>query len=271
MSKKGMQGLHLFSPQWKPRYSTISRVEPLTEKRMKTLKVLVFLAFAGTVAYLIFFTSPGNLFLTPEGRKELVGKIDLLVRAAGPFGPLFFILIYTLGVLGLPATPFNAAGAIIFGKYIGTAYNIVGAALGASLSFVLGRYLLRDFAKGLLTGKLGELDRKAEKHGFSLVFYLRIVLFPFIVLNYGAGVTRIRFGDFFWGTFLGTMPAIVIVSYFFGSLKEIIATYRGPADLLQFDVLVPVALLGFSFFIPAIVRRIRGEPLSETAPAAEPE
>jgi uncharacterized membrane protein YdjX (TVP38/TMEM64 family) len=84
-------------------------------------------------------------------------------------------------------------------------------------------------------------------------------------------VTRIRFGDFFWGTFLGTMPAIVIVSYFFGSLKEIIATYRGPADLLQFDVLVPVALLGFSFFIPAIVRRIRGEPLSETAPAAEPE
>jgi uncharacterized membrane protein YdjX (TVP38/TMEM64 family) len=171
----------------------------------------------------------------------------------------------------LPATPFNAAGAIIFGKYIGTAYNIVGAALGASLSFVLGRYFLRDFAKGLLIGKLGKLDRKAEKHGFSLVFYLRIVWFPFIVLNYGAGATRIRFGDFFWGTFLGTMPAIVIASYFFGSLKEIIASYEGPGDLLQFNVLFPVGLLLFSFFLPPIVRRIRGEPLSEPAPAAEPE
>lgn len=271
MSKKGPQGLHLFSPQGKSRYSTIFRMELLTGKRMKILKVLVFLVFAGTVAYLLFFSSLGNLFLSPEGRKELVGKIDLLVRAAGPFGPLFFIIIYTLGVLGLPATPFNAAGAIIFGKTIGTAYNIVGAALGASLSFVLGRYLLKDFAKSLLIGKLGELDRKAEKHGFSLVFYLRIALFPFIVLNYGAGVTRIRFGDFFWGTFLGTMPAIVIVSYFFGSLKEIVATYRGPADLLQFDVLVPVALLVFSFFLPVIVRKIRGEAPPKPVPAAESE
>jgi uncharacterized membrane protein YdjX (TVP38/TMEM64 family) len=271
MSKKGPQWVVLFSPQGKSRYSTISRMELLTGKRMKTLKVLVFLVFAGTVAYLLFFTSQGNLFLTPEGRKELVGKIDLLVRAAGPFGPLFFVVIYTLGVLGLPATPFNAAGALIFGKVTGTICNVVGATLGASLSFVLGRYFLRDFAKGLLLGKLGELDRKAEKHGFSLVFYLRIVWFPFIFLNYGAGATRIRFSDYFWGTFFGTMPAIVIASYFFGSLKEIIASYEGPADLFQFDVLFPVGLLLFSFLLPAIVRKIRGEAPPKPVPAAEPE
>jgi len=271
MSKKGPQGLHLFSPQGKSRYSTIFRMELLTGKRMKILKVLVFLVFAGTVAYLLFFSSLGNLFLTPEGRKELVGKIDLLVRAAGPFGPLFFIIIYTLGVLGLPATPFNAAGAFIFGKVTGTICNVVGATLGASLSFVLGRYFLRDFGKNLLIGKLGELDRKAEKHGFSLVFYLRLALFPFIVLNYSAGVTRIRFGDYFWGTFFGILPSVIIVSFFFGSLKEIVATYRGPADLLQFDVLVPAALLVFSIFLPSIVRKIRGEAPPKSVPAAESE
>ncbi len=246
-------------------------MEPSSRNRIQALKVVVFLVFASTVAYLLFFTPAGNLFLTPEGRKELVGRIDALVSAAGPLGPLFFILIYSLGVLGLPATPFNAAGAIIFGKHVGTACNIAGAALGASLSFVLGRYLLREFAKGLLVGRLGELDRKAEKHGFSLIFYLRLLLFPFIVLNYGAGVTRIRFRDYFWGTFLGTMPSIVIVSYFFGSLKEIVARYRGPADLLRFDVLVPAALLVFSFLLPVIVRRIRGKAPPETVPAAESE
>lgn len=246
-------------------------METVTGKRINAIKFAIFLAFAGTVGYLLFFTPLGERFLTPEGRREVVARIDLLVRSAGPFGPELFILIYMLGVLWLPATPFNAAGAFIFGKVTGTLCNIVGATLGATLSFVLGRYFLRNFAKGMLRGKLDELDRRAEKHGFSLVFYLRIVWFPFILLNYGAGATRIRFGDYFWGTFLGTMPAIVITSYFFGSLKGIIASYKAPDDLLQFDVLFPAALLGFSFFLPPIVRRIRGEKPPETASVAETE
>ncbi len=252
-------------------YSTIPRVEILTGKRIKNIKFAVFLAFACTVGYFLFFSPLGDQFLTPEGRKEMMERIDRLVRSAGPFGPALFVLLYSFGVLGLPATPFNAAGAFIFGKLTGTFCNILGATLGATLSFFLGRYFLRDFAKGLLFGKLGELDRKAEKHGFSLVFYLRIVWFPFIFLNYGAGATRIRFGDYFWGTFLGTMPAIVIASYFFGSLKEIIASYERPGDLFQFDVLFPAVLLLFSFFLPPIVRRIRGETSLEPDPATEPE
>jgi len=62
---------------------------------------------------------------------------------------------------------------------------------------------------------------------------------------------------------------MVIVSLFFGSLKEIIASYRRPGDLLQFDVLFPVALLAFSFLLPGIVRRIRGEPLPDAAVETE--
>ena len=253
------------------RYSTISRMEISTGEKFKIIKFAVFLAFAGTVGYLLFLTPVGDRLLTPEGRKEMVARIDYFVRSAGPFGPELFILIYTLGVLCLPATPFNAAGAFIFGKITGTFCNVLGATLGATLSFVLGRYFLRDFAKGLLFGKLRELDRKAEKYGFAIVFYLRIVWFPFIFLNYGAGATRIRFGDYFWATFLGTMPAIVIASYFFGSLKEIVASYTRPADLFQFDVLFPVGLLLLSFFLPPLVRRIRGEPSLDVDPATGPE
>lgn len=243
----------------------------MPENRKKTVKFLTFLAVAAAGAYFLFFTSAGNELFTPQGRKALVGRIDLFVRSAGPFGPAVFVAIYALAVLGLPATPFNAAGAFIFGKVTGTLCNVLGATLGASISFLLARYFLRDFARGFLTGKLGELDRKAERHGFSIVFYLRIVWFPFIVLNYGAGATRIRFGDYFWGTFFGALPSIVIASYFFGSLKEIVASYRGPADLLQFDVLFPAALLAFSFFLPSLVRRLRGERPYDTGTAAETE
>lgn len=227
------------------------------------LKIAIFLVFAGLAAYVLFMTPFGSLFLSPDGRKELVGRMDRIVRGAGIFGPAVFVLLYGLGVLALPATPFTAAGALIFGKYVGAACNILGCLAGASASFLLGRYFLRDFAERLLKGKLGTLDRKAEAHGFTIIFYLRIFWFPFIVLNYAAGATRIRFPDYFWGTFFGILPAVAIVSFFFGNLREIAAAFRGPADLLQADILVPAALLILSFFLPAAVKRIRkmrGEP-----------
>ncbi len=236
----------------------------MTASVWKIIKFAVFLAFVGAVAYLLLFTPIGARLLSPEGRKELVDGIDRAVRAAGVFGPAVFVLIYGVGTLALPATPFSAAGSFIFGRYAGAAVNVAGVALGASLAFFLARYFLRDLAKSLLVGRLADLDRKAEEHGFPVVFYLRIVWFPFIVLNYAAGATGIRFRDYFWGTVLGTLPAVVIVSFFFGGLKQIVAAYRGPADLLRWDVLVPAVLLVLSFFLPALVKRIRGE-----APAGE--
>ena len=233
--------------------------------KVHLLKIAVFLFFVGIAGYVLFLTPVGGLFLSPGGRKELVARIDLLVRSAGMFAPAAFVLLYAIGVLALPATPFTAAGALIFGKYLGTVCNVIGAVAGASASFLLGRYLLRDFAEQFLRGKLADLDRKAGEHGFSIIFYLRIFWFPFIVLNYGAGATRIRFADYFWGTFLGTLPAIAIVSFFFGNLREIVAAFRGPADLLQANILVPAALLALSFFLPGIVKRIR-----KNRPAKEP-
>jgi uncharacterized membrane protein YdjX (TVP38/TMEM64 family) len=101
------------------------------------------------------------------------------------------------------------------------------------------------------------LDRKAAYEGFSVIFYLRIFWFPFIVLNYAAGATRIRFRDYFLGTVLGILPAVFIFTYFVGAMKEVLATYRRPEDLLTFDLIFPVLLLVFSFFIPTLLKRIR--------------
>jgi len=230
----------------------------LAVRKRILFRSVAFLLFCAAVAYTLFLTPAGSLFLTPEGRRILVARIDLLVKASGAFGPVAFILVYALGVLVFPATPFSAAGALIFGKYLGTACNLLGAVAGASASFFLGRYFLRGLAEGFLAkGRLAALDGKAEEHGFSVIFYLRVFWFPFIVLNYGAGATRIRFGDYFLGTVLGIAPAIAIVSFFFGNLKEIVASFRGPADLLQADILVPAALLVLTFFLPTIHKRIR--------------
>jgi len=221
------------------------------------LKLAVFLFVAAGVAYILFFTSTGALFRTHEGRKALVGKLDLLVQAAGPLGPVLFILVYTMGVLVLPATPFTIAGAVIFGKFHGMLYNLAADSLGASISFYLGRYFLHGIARGFLETRMPWLDRKAAEEGFSVIFYLRIFWFPFIVLNYAAGATRIRFRDYLLGTVLGLLPPVFIFTYFVGAMKEVLATYQRPADLLTFDLLFPVLLLVFSFFLPTLLKRIR--------------
>jgi uncharacterized membrane protein YdjX (TVP38/TMEM64 family) len=136
-------------------------------------------------------------------------------------------------------------------------YNLVADIIGASISFFLGRYLLHGLARDFLETKLPWLDRKAAEEGFSVVFYLRIFWFPFIVLNYAAGATKIRFRDYLLGTVLGLLPPVFIFTYFVGSIRDALAAYRTPYDLLNFHTVFPVLLLVFSFFIPAIVKRAR--------------
>jgi len=136
-------------------------------------------------------------------------------------------------------------------------YNLAGDVLGASLAFFLGRHFLQGRARDFLETKLPWLDRKVAEEGFSVIFYLRLFWFPFIVLNYAAGATRIRFRDYFFGTVLGSVPPVFIITFFVGALKELIAGYREPSDLLDPHTLAPIALLVFSFFIPQIVKRFR--------------
>lgn len=223
-------------------------------------RFLVFLLLAGGAAYVFLFTGTGEMFRTPEGRMALVDGLDRAVRAAGPLGPLLFVLVYAVGSTVAPVTPFTIAGAVIFGKFHGMFYNLAGDMAGASLSFFLGRYFLHGIARDFLETKLPWLDRKAAEEGFSVIFYLRLFWFPFIVLNYAAGATRIRFRDYFLGSLLGLLPPVFIVTYFIGALKELLAAYRGPADLVTPQIVVPVLLLILSFFIPSVVKRLRKPP-----------
>ena len=221
------------------------------------LKFAAFLLLVAAVTYVMFFTPTGALFRTAEGRSALVKGLDTVVQSAGPLGPVVFVLIYTLGILFLPATPFTIAGAVIFGKFEGMLYNLAADSLGASISFYLGRYFLHGVARGFLETRMPWLDRKAAEEGFSVIFYLRIFWFPFIVLNYAAGATRIRFRDYLLGTVLGLLPPVFIFTYFVGAMKEVLATYRRPADLMTFDLLFPVLLLVVSFFLPTVLKRLR--------------
>ncbi len=175
------------------------------------------------------------------------------------WAPVFFILVYAVGVcLFVPGTLLTALGAAIFGAYWGFLYVWIGAMIGASVAFWIGRTLGREFAASMIGDRLRKYDDAIERNGFATVLYLRLVYFPFTPMNFGMGLTKVRFRDYFAGTGLGILVGTFIFTFFIGTLKEVWASGQW-GQLLSFKVFFSVGLFVFSFFIPKIIKKLRKE------------
>ena len=127
---------------------------------------------------------------------------------------------------------------------------------GASAAFWIGRTLARDFAASRIGDRLRRYDDAIERNGFATVLYLRLVYFPFTAMNFGMGLTKVRFWDYFWGTALGIIVGTFIFTFFVGTLKEIWASGNW-GNLLSFKVFFSVGLFVFSLFIPKIINHFK--------------
>jgi uncharacterized membrane protein YdjX (TVP38/TMEM64 family) len=225
--------------------------QPANTGRKAIMKAVALVIFIISAVCIIRFTPVKNLLT-----QEVLGSF---LEAAGFWAPLIFMLIYTAGIcLFVPGTLLTALGAAIFGPYWGFIYVWVGAMAGASAAFWIGRTLGRDFAASLIGDRLKKYDDAIERNGFATVLYLRLVYFPFTAMNFGMGLTKVRFWDYFFGTGLGIIAGTFIFTFFFGTLKEVWAGGDW-GRLFSFKVFFSVALFVFSFFIPKIVKKIRKE------------
>ncbi len=214
-------------------------------------KALVFIAFIAGALVLVRFT-PIRGYLTAE-------QLGLFLNRAGFWAPVVFMMIYALGVcLFLPGTLLTGLGAAIFGAYWGFLYVWFGAMLGASAAFFIGRTLGREFASSLIGNRLQKYDDAIERNGFATVLYLRLVYFPFTPMNFGMGLTKVRFWDYFAGTGLGIIVGTFIFTFFIGTIKEVWASGNW-SEMISFKVFFSVGIFIFSFFIPKIIKKIKGE------------
>jgi uncharacterized membrane protein YdjX (TVP38/TMEM64 family) len=222
----------------------------LRENRKKAIiKVSIFVVFVLGAIFMVRFT-PVKGYLTAES----LGKF---LDAAGFWAPMVFMLVYAVGVcLFIPGTLLTGLGAAIFGAYWGFFYVWIGAMLGSSTAFFIGRTLGRDFAASLVGGRLKKYDDGIERNGFATVLYLRLVYFPFTPMNFGMGLTKVKFRDYFFGTGLGIIVGTFIFTFFIGTLKEVWISGDW-SQLISVKIFFTVFIFIFSFFIPKIIKKIR--------------
>ena len=227
-------------------------IDSATPGRNKAMiKAFVFVAFVIMAIYIVKFT-PVKGYLTAEALRNFL-------NTAGLWAPLVFVFVYAAGVcLFVPGTLLTGIGAAIFGAYWGFLYVWLGAMVGASAAFWIGRTLGREFAASLIGDKLKKYDDAIERNGFAATLYLRLLYFPFTPMNFGMGLTKVRFWDYFFGTGLGIIVGTFIFTFFIGTLRDVWIT-KNWVELLSFKVFFSIGLFVFSLFIPKIIKKIRGE------------
>lgn len=226
-------------------------VNPSINRSKAALKAGIFIAFIIGAIILVRYT-PVKDYLTADA-------LGGFLQTAGIWAPVVFIVIYAAGVcLFVPGTLLTGLGAAIFGPYWGFLYVWFGAMAGASAAFIIGRTLGREFAASLIGNKLKRYDDAIERNGFATVLYLRLVYFPFTPMNFGMGLTMVRFWDYLMGTGLGIIVGTFIFTFFIGTLKQVWVSGDW-GQLISFKVFFSIGLFIFSFFIPKIIKRIKGE------------
>jgi uncharacterized membrane protein YdjX (TVP38/TMEM64 family)/rhodanese-related sulfurtransferase len=183
------------------------------------------------------------------------GSLQMQIQSLGFWAPLGFIALFALAtVLFLPGAMFGLAGGALFGPLWGTAWNLIGATLGATLAFLAARYVASDWVARRSGGRLKQLVEGVEAEGWRFVAFVRLVpLFPFNLLNYALGLTRVRLGPYVLASFLAMAPGTVAYTWLGHAGRQ--AAAGGEAGIR--NLLFALALLALVAFLPRLLRRLR--------------
>ena len=214
----------------------------------KLLRIaLLLLVVAGIAAVIVY-------------RDQLdAAALESWLENAGVAAPLLFMLIYIIGtVFFFPGSILTLLGGALFGPVLGTFYNLTAATIGAMLSFLAARFLASDWVENKAGGRVKQLINGVEDEGWRFVAFVRLVpLFPFNILNYALGLTRISFTQYSIATYIFMLPGAIAYTYL-GYIGREAAT--GGEDLIQ-KIMLAIALLAIVSFLPHIISTLRSHKM----------
>ncbi|MDF1658900.1 MAG: TVP38/TMEM64 family protein [Verrucomicrobiales bacterium] len=179
--------------------------------------------------------SPLKLILTLTVVAALITALVLLptgdwlraatgwVESLGFWAPVAFIAIYAIAVVFfVPGSVLTAASGTIFGVVWGSVYVSIASVLGATLAFLIGRFIARSWVEKRIEGNktFSAIDGAVADEGWKIVGLTRLSpIFPFTLLNYAYGVTKVKFSHYLLASWIGMLPGTVLYVYI-GSLGK---------------------------------------------------
>lgn len=216
------------------------------------------IAIAGIVVVLValFFVFDLGRFLTLEALKANRDALTAFYQNNRIVTAAAFIAIYIIQTaLSLPgAAILTLAAGAIFGAVMGTVYVNIGATIGATLAFLVARYLFHDVIQKKFGSRLEKINTELETKGFNYLLFLRLVpVFPFFLINLGAGLTKLPLRTFFFGTMIGIIPG----SFVFCNAGASLATITSMSEVASPRVLGSFALLGLFALVPVLYQKFK--------------
>lgn len=181
--------------------------------------------------------------------------VEAWIDGFGAFAPAVFILVYALAtVLFLPGALFTLVGGALFGPVWGLLINLAGATLGATLAFLVARHLASDWVAARAGPRLSKLIEGVDDEGWRFVAFTRLVpLFPFNLLNYALGLTRIPLSHYVLASVVCMAPGGFAYTYLGYAGREALAGGEGTIQ----KGLLALGLIAVVAFLPRLVKRWR--------------
>ncbi len=170
--------------------------------------------------------------------RQLPRALKGIIRGYGALGPVVILGLFAArSILFIPTMPLVLVAGSLYGPWWGVALTILGDNLSANISFVIGRFFGRRYVKESERGWLKKYDELLTRDGFMAVLLMRLLYFPFDVVNFGSGISGIPYRQYLVATFIGLMPAIVTFT-FLGD------AFVNPRAFIVFGVLFALTLAG---------------------------
>lgn len=213
-------------------------------------------------------------------RLQLTARIPAFLeqlRQAGPWGWVIFIGAYVAACVFLvPGSVLTLGAGAVFGVAQGFGLVSLASTLGASASFLIGRFLARDWvaARASANPKFAAIDAAVGAEGWRMVGLLRLSpVFPFNLLNYALGLTRVRFRDYAVASWIGMMPGTLLYVWIGAAAGDVVGAAAGRRTRQPIEwVLYGAGLLATVWVTVRITRVARAALASrlESSPASNP-